>query len=73
MRRRVNVGDPGVREQAQVKLFGKLPRRLAGEVVGALTLLMTWLKSGLLYSSMLSTAISVSGTFASCLRIFFTS
>ncbi len=38
MRRCINVGDPGVREQAQVKLFGKLPRRLAGEVVGALTL-----------------------------------
>ncbi|MNP31470.1 hypothetical protein D3C76_1245900 [compost metagenome] len=34
----INVGDPGVREQAQVKLFGKLPRRLAGEVVGMLTL-----------------------------------
>ena len=34
--------------------------------------LITWLRSGLLYSSMLSAAISVSGTVASCLRIFLT-
>ena len=34
----INVRNPGVWEQTQIKLFGKLPRRLAGEVVGALRL-----------------------------------
>jgi len=34
----VDIGDPGVRKQTQVKLFCELPRRLAGEIVGALIL-----------------------------------
>ncbi len=34
----VDIGDPGVRKQTQVKLFRELPRRLAGEIFGALIL-----------------------------------
>ena len=34
----VDIGDPGVRKQTQVKLFCERPRRLAGEIVCALVL-----------------------------------
>ncbi len=40
-------------------MLGKFTRRLAGKVIGTLPLAITWLRSGLLYSSMLSAAIRV--------------
>ena len=38
VRRGVDIGDPGIGEQAQVVLFRELPRRLAGEIFGTLIL-----------------------------------